>query len=239
MRIGLNRFAMMVAALVAFAASSAFAQPGGGGFGRGGFGGGTPDPTTYLGQEPVQKELELSGEQKTKVTELADSARQARRELFQNAQGGGGDFQEMQKKMTEMAEANKKKVGEILAPPQVARLDEIMLQVALSQSAPGALSQASNAEKLGLTAEQKQKIADLVQKNQEKMGELFQNAQGDFQGMQEKMTKLREEQKTDAMAVLTAEQKDKLEKLQGKKFDTASIQLRGGFGGGFGKKGGN
>jgi Spy/CpxP family protein refolding chaperone len=234
MKLNSNCFALSIAALVALTASSAFAQGGGGkGFGGRGFGGGfAADPTMLLGQDPVQKELELSDAQKTQLTQLADDARQARRDLFQN----GGAQEDNIKKMTEMAAANKKKVAEILAPPQSARLDEIMLQYAVYAGAAGALTQDPTAEKLALTAEQKQKLTDLQTSNGEKMREIFQNAQGDFQGMQEKMGKLRDEQKTAAMDVLTSEQKEKLEKLQGKKFDVASIQLGGRRPGG---KGGN
>jgi len=233
MKLNLKCLALMVAVVTAFAASNAFAQGGGKGFGRG-FGGGgfAVDPTMLLGQEPVQKELEVSDAQKTQLTQLADDARQARRDLFQ----GGAAPEDMQKKMTEMAAANKKKVAEILAPPQSARLDEIMLQYAVYAGAAGALSQDATAEKLGLTADQKTKLTDLQTENAKKMGEIFQNAQGDFQGMQEKMGKLRDEQKTAAMDVLTSEQKEKLEKLQGKKFDVASIQIGGRRGAG---KGGN
>jgi Spy/CpxP family protein refolding chaperone len=232
MKMNLKCLMLTVAALVALVAANAFAQGGGKGFGRGGFGGGAVDPTMLLGQEPVQKELELSSEQKTQLTALSDEARQARRDLFQ----GGAAPEDMQKKMTEMAAANKKKVAEILAPPQSARLDEILLQFAVYSGAAGALSQDATAEKLGLTADQKTKLTDLQTENGKKMSEIFQNAQGDFQGMQEKMGKLREEQKTAVMGVLTAEQKEKLEKLQGAKFDVASLQV---FGGRRGGKGGN
>jgi len=230
---------MGIAAAVALIASNVFAQPGGGG-GFGGGRGGAVDPTTLLGQEPIQKELELSADQKEKVTALADSVREARQAMFQGGGGaGGGDFQEMQKKMTEMTEANKKKVAEILQPPQNARRDEIMLQLSVSQSPATALTQGNTGEKLGLTEDQKKKVADLVAKNQEKTQSLFQDAGGDFQGMQEKMTKLRDDLKNDAMAVLTPEQKEKLTKLQGKTFDVSTIQMgRGGRGGGFGGGGG-
>jgi hypothetical protein len=215
---------LTLAAGVALSVSTAFAQPGGGGFGFGRGGGfGQADPATLLGQESVQKDLELSGDQKTQVTKLAEDTRNARRELRQS----GATPEEMGKKTQEMTAANKKKVAEILQPPQTARLDEITLQYAVFFSAPGALTQDATAEKLSLTAEQKKKLADQGQANGEKIGQIFQDAGGDFQAANEKIGKLREEHKTAALGVLTAEQKEKLEKMQGKKFDVASIQLFG------------
>src|SRR4051812_21103659 len=115
MKLRSNCLMMGIAASVALIASSAFAQPPGGGFGGGGggfgggFGGGRggfgqTDAVQLLGQEPIQKELELSDDQKTKITALADSVREARQAMFQGGGGGGGDFTEIQKKMTEMTE---------------------------------------------------------------------------------------------------------------------------------------
>jgi hypothetical protein len=206
---------LAVVAVAALSVSNAIAQPGGG-RGFGGFG--APDPATLLGQESVQKELELSADQKTQVTKFSEEAREARRGMFQP----GGDPQEMQKKLADMAAANKKKVAELLLPPQNARLDEIALQYGVYSAALTTIGQDATAEKLGLTADQKKKVTDLIAENGTKAREIFQDAQGDFQGAQ---AKIREAQKTAAMGVLTAEQKEKLEKLQGKKFDVAGIQL--------------
>ena len=53
------------------------------------------------------------------------------------------------------------------------------------------------------------------------------------------MQKIREDQQEKSLAVLTDEQKQQFEKLQGKKFDTSTIQMGRGFGrGGRGPGGG-
>ncbi len=64
----------IIAILAAVWTSTALAQPGPGqGRGPGGFGGGLgADPTMLLSLEPVQKELELSDEQKADLTKLSE-----------------------------------------------------------------------------------------------------------------------------------------------------------------------
>jgi Spy/CpxP family protein refolding chaperone len=256
MRIGKSLMMLVAAATVVLAASAALAQPPGGqgrgfgrGFGRGGmFGGGATDPTTLLTQESVQKDLELTDDQKTKVTKLADDAQQARQELFQglNFQPGqppsDEDMQAMQKKQDELVAQNKKKAADILMPQQQQRLDEIALQYSLEGqggfSITGtavALSQDDLSKKLGITDDQKKKLTDLQTEGQTKMQDLF---GGGGPPDQQEMAKLRTDFKDKAIAVLTADQKAKLEKMEGKKFDVTTIQVgRGGFGRGRGRGG--
>ncbi len=110
-----------------------------------------------------------------------------------------------------------------------------------------ALNRPEVADKLGLSDDQKTKLKDIADDAQQKRMELISaGPPADQQEMQDRMQKgqkIRSEQKDKAMAVLTADQKDKLEKLQGKKFELDMSQLmpRGGFGGfgGGAPKGGN
>jgi Spy/CpxP family protein refolding chaperone len=254
MRIGKNLMMLVAVATVMFAVSAALAQPPGGqgrgfgrGFGRGGmFGGGTTDPTTLLTQESVQKDLELTDDQKTKVTKLADEAQQARQDMFQglNFQPGQPpsqeDMQAMQKKQDELVAQNKKKAADILVPQQQQRLDEIVLQYSLEGQGGGLAGAASAlaaddlSKKLGLTEDQKKKLTDLQTEGQTKMQDLIGGGGFDPQ----EMAKVRTEFKDKAIAVLTADQKAKLEKMEGKKFDVSTIQGRGGFGRGRGGRGG-
>jgi Spy/CpxP family protein refolding chaperone len=238
MKISTNCLKAAVAMVVAATATAALAQGPGGG--RGGFGGGGRfnDPTFLLGAEQVQKELDLSDEQKSSVQKLVDDNRQAMMDL----RNSGASFQDIGDKMQERAKDNKKKVDDILLPPQRERLDQISLQIAGAQ----ALSRTDVAEKLGLSDDQKSKLKDLADDAQQKRMELFSaGPPADQQEMQDRMQKVQKigaDQKEKAMVVLTADQKDKLEKLQGKKFDFDVTQMfpRGGFGGGGpGPKGGN
>jgi Spy/CpxP family protein refolding chaperone len=229
MKSGMYGLKLAVAICVVATTVAAMAQGQGrrgGGFGFGGRGGGMGnDPTFLLSIEPVQKELELSADQKTQVQKLADDAQQARMDLFQS----GASREEMQTKMQDLAKANKKKADDILLVPQRDRLDEISLQFALSMSAPSALARDDIASKLTLTDDQKTKLTAQTEENQQKMRDLF---QGGGPPDQQEMAKMRTEQTDKAIAVLTADQKDKLEKMKGKKFDIDPMAMfRGGFGG--------
>ena len=177
--------------------------------------------------EPVQKELTLSDDQITQVQKLADDSQQARRDLFQS----GAAPEEMQTKMQDLAKANKKKVDDILLAPQRERLDQISIQFAIQTQGPTAFTRQDIVDKLGLTSEQKDKIQALADDMQQKIMGIFQDAAGDFQGAQEKVTKLRDEQKAKAMELLTADQKTKLTALTGKEFKIDPMALFGGRGG--------
>jgi Spy/CpxP family protein refolding chaperone len=235
MKISMNCLKAAVAGIVAATACVALAQGPGGGRGMFGGGGRFNDPTFLLGAEQVQKELELSDEQKTKVGSLVDDARQSMMGLRDLSQ------EERQTKMQDMAKANRKKIDDILMPPQRERLDQISLQIA----GAGALSRPEIADKLSLTADQKSKLQELADDAQQKRMDLFSaGPPTDQQEMQDRMQKAQKigaDQKEKAMAVLTADQKQTFEKMQGKKFDFDITQMfprGGGFGGGGGGPGG-
>jgi hypothetical protein len=233
MKSGMNCLQMAAAICVVASTAAALGQGQGGRRGGGNFFGGRGggmgnDPTVLLGMEPVQKELELSAEQKTQVTKLAEEAQQARMDLFQS----GASREDMQTKMQDLGKANKKKADDILLDKQRARLDQISLQFAIQMAGPSAFIRPELADKLGLTAEQKDKIQTISDETQEKRRDIFQDANGDFQGAQEKIGKLNTEQKDKAMGLLTSDQKTKLDSMTGKEFKIDITQMfRGGPGG--------
>jgi Spy/CpxP family protein refolding chaperone len=240
MRTGKSLMMLVAAATLVLTVSTAWAQPQGqgrrGGF-RGGFGGGAfgADVSFLIASEPVQKELELTDDQKTKVQDLQQKLRDEGMDFFQSLQGLSQD--EIQKKMQDRAKENRKKVADILVAPQMERLDEISIQLA----GAGALTRPEVAEKLGLTEDQKKKLSDVAEKIQAKRMDLFQSFGGppaddqERQDRQKKTQALTDEQNEQSLTVLTADQKDKFEKLKGKKFDTTLIQQGRGFGGGRGR----
>jgi Spy/CpxP family protein refolding chaperone len=224
MNVKLIGLAALAAALVMGSTPAAHAQGGRGGGMFGGMGG---DPTFLLSMEPVQKELNLTAEQKTKVDDMAADNRDAMQDIFQLPP------EERTKKLQERTTANHKKVADLLQKPQSERLDEISLQMAMDGGGAQLatlLLRDDMAEKVSLTADQKTKLGDIVKENQKKMTDIRENNQGDFQAMGDAMMKLRAELKDKPSAALTAEQKDKLEKLQGKKFDVSQLQFRPGRG---------
>jgi Spy/CpxP family protein refolding chaperone len=191
-----------------------------GGMGRG-FGG-----LILLRQEVVQKDLQLTDDQKASITKLQDKAQEDRQSLQ------GLSQEERQTKMQEMRKDQEEKIGGILDAKQKARLKEIGLQSA----GAFALSNKEVAEALKLTDDQVNKIKELNDGFQKETREAFQSAAngGDATAARETFTKIRKEGSEKLMGVLTDEQKASFEKMKGAKIDLPP----GGFGGGR-NRGGN
>jgi len=205
--------------------SLAWAQPGGGrgpggpgGFG-GGFGGGSLLDLARL--EPVQKEIEAVDDQVKGIEKLSEEMRASRGERPQfdrNMTEADREkaFAEMRKQREAEATKANAKLGEILLPLQIERLEEISLQM----RGTAALADPKVAAKLSLTDDQKKKLEAAQTANMEsmrtQMQQLFQG--GNREGMREKMEQLRKDADGKVLAVLTADQKAAFEKLKGPAF---------------------
>lgn len=77
---------------------------------------------TALGNPDTQKALNLNDEQKEQLNGFRQDMQTQMREMFQ---GGGGDRDEMQKKMTEFRESMNKKVDKMLTADQKSKLKEL------------------------------------------------------------------------------------------------------------------
>jgi hypothetical protein len=201
-------------------------------------------------------------DQKEKLKTLGkelDDARKARREKNRDQSQNLSREErqkQMQEAMKEMAEEVKKidkKIEEILLPHQLERVKQIQLQSQLQISVGVAISSLEVAKELGLTDEQKEKIKAIGDEARKAMGDMRpgggrrgngggdQNAERpsreEMQKVFEKMTKAREENEKKYMEVLTAEQKEKLETMKGKKFDFSSMRPNWGNGQGRGNRG--
>jgi hypothetical protein len=229
----MNRTIVGLAAVAALViATPLLAQQRGQGRGRGGLGGFGVSKLQLVQAEPVQKELELVGDQKDQITKIAEDARAGRR-------GGGGGFDpnataEERAKAREEAMARTreidKKVDAVLVGPQKTRLNEIYIQ-ALGTAA---LSNEDVAKELGISKDLQEKIAEA---RREAMQGAFQGGGGGGFNA-EAITKARKEADDKALALLSSEQKEKFEKMKGKavSFDLTTIgrggrgQRRGGGG---------
>jgi glutamate synthase domain-containing protein 1 len=204
--------------------------------------------TGLLRMKEVREELKLDEDQVAELEELGKAAMEAMRNMApqrggpggaggQNAGGGqpGGfnpqDMQAIMEKMQKAAEENEAKVEEILDPKQLDRLVGLMIQRGNLQS----LSSKLVATRLGITDDQKAKMAEVNKANGEKMRELFQG--GFSQDAREKMTKMREEAEGKIKEILTAKQKEDMESLKGPEFKFPEPQW-GGQGGPGGPGGG-
>lgn len=199
-------------ALLLFGVQVASAQRPGGGRGGAGFGGG---PAALLTNEAVQKELNIADAQREKLREVVREMRE----------GGGqrGDFQnltqeERQKRIAEIQERAKKmeeKVNAILDEKQKERLEQLRIQ----RDGAAALLRADVAEKVGLAADQKEKIQK-IQQDLRGGGQNFRDLSNeDRQKAFAEMRERREKAAAEILGVLTADQKEKFEKLKGAKFD--------------------
>ncbi len=177
-----------------------------------------------LRNEAVQKELGITDEQKTKVSELMAAGREG--------QGERPDFQNMsqeerQKWMEDRAKAaaeQLKKVAEVLDAKQMARLEEIRIQ-ALGTAA---YMDEEVAKKLDITEEQQEKMQAA---QREAFQEMRDAASGDERPGPEAMAKMREKLEAKVKELLTDDQQAKYKELVGKPFDTAQLMQRGGPGG--------
>jgi Spy/CpxP family protein refolding chaperone len=177
--------------------SSVQAQPPasspGDGRGEGVMRGGGPMMTIMLlRNEKVQKDLALTDQQKEDIQKMAGELRGS----------GQATPEERRARMEKM----QKDVEKILKPEQVARLKEVQIQ------ADGALSP-EVAKALAFSDEQKQKLDAIAKSVADKIAAL------DRSERREKGNQIRKDAKKQALDVLTQEQRDKLEKLGGKKIE--------------------
>jgi hypothetical protein len=200
--------ASAVLALCVGAVAAAQPGPGGRGPGFGGFGGG--GLLMLARMEAVQKEIKATEDQIASIRKLGEEMRPA----------GGQNFRDMsqeerEKAMTEMRARMEKantKLAEILKADQIARLEEISIQM----RGAAALADPKVAKKLGLSDDQQKKLKEVSDANAAAMRELFQD--GNREGSREKMQELRKQATEKAMAVLTADQKAAFAKMKGTEF---------------------
>jgi len=234
--------ALVVSAVLAIGAV-AFAQGqgggGGGGRGGGGFGmrgmqGRGSTPLSLVNREDVQKDINLSADQKTKLTSLRDKQQEEMRAAMENMRGGGGDREEMMKQMRAFQEKNDKAIAAILTEEQNKRIREIWIQL----NGNRAITDEKVQTELGFSAEQKTKVKDLQTKQQEAMQGLMErmrNQEIDRDQMREIQTKNSETMNAELGKVLTADQAAKLKTMGGKPFKATEQPRGGGGGGGIGR----
>jgi Spy/CpxP family protein refolding chaperone len=204
------RISLVCASVVALAAgslvctSSALAQPG-----RGpGFGGGS---MFMLMNESIRKELEIVPEQEAKLRELGEKMRDEMREAFSGLRDLSREereakFAEMREKGRERMEAYQAQVDDILLDHQKTRLKQLRVQMQMRRGGvAGGLASEELANELGITEEQKKRLAEVREEVEKET--------------QEKMRKIREEAREKILGVLTPQQRQKLEEMTGEEFE--------------------
>lgn len=210
--------ASFVVAAVLVSPSSADAQNQRGG-GRGFFGMQSGAKVFLVQAEPVQKELKIEDEQKSKLNAIAESYRNETRELLGTSREEFREkLEQNREKLAQLARDTEKKIDEVLNADQQKRLNEISLQA----MGPEALRREEVASKLKLTPEQKQKVEQVLDEQAEKRRDAF----GQGGGGRDAFQRIREETDKQVAAVLTDEQKTQWKEMQGKEFDLASLRQR-------------
>lgn len=220
--------AVLIVGAVAFAQDQAGGRGGRGGGMRGMQGRGTT-PLSLVSRTDVQADLNLSADQKSKLTALRDKQQEEMRAAMENMRSGGGDRDAMMAQMREFQEKNDKAIAAILTEEQNKRIREIWVQL----NGNRAITDEKVQVELGFSAEQKTKVKDLQTKQQEAMQGLMErmrNQEIDRDQMREIQTKNSETMNAELGKVLTADQAAKLKTMGGKPFK-ATEQPRGGGGG--------
>jgi hypothetical protein len=176
-----------------------------------------------LGSEQVQREMKLTEEQTTKVNELVEKLGAEAREEYA-ALRDMDDAAQRRAKYTELSEQIDDNVREqlrdVIEREQMMRLYQIRMQV---RAIVDSLSNEYVARRLELNEEQQKKVTEIRNRTQEKQWELYgamRNAGDDQQSeVIQKFRDLRSAAADEALAVLTAEQKEAFEKMKGEKFE--------------------
>jgi hypothetical protein len=180
--------------------------------------------------EAVQKELGVSDEVASKLTLLRDEYRAAVQKEYQDA-GLNPIFNpnqltaEQRQKHVEIGRSLNDqffpKAEELLSADQQRRFQQIQFQSRFHNLSTRALLAPDVASELNLTDDQKQKLNTLDRER--RLGLFPVGSSGKGPESAERLAKHREEYKTKAMEVLTAEQKETLNKLKGNEFDLSKL----------------
>jgi type 1 glutamine amidotransferase len=209
MRHHLLRCAILASVVAALAAVACAQQPRGGPM-RG------PSAAMLLGQDAVQKELRLSADQLKKLEALSEKMRGKTQDAF------ALDEPERGKKLRELNQENDRALATVLSPAQAKRLKQIVYQ----QQGTAALATPAVAEEIGLSGEQRQRIAKINEETSTRLRELFRPGAPPDGAARAKMQALRKAGSDRILAVLTDTQKTAWKDLQGEPF-----KGRIGFGG--------
>ena len=193
--------------------------PGGGGpgFGRRG-GGATGGAAGLLRREDVRKELELTDEQLEDLQSMNQERGGFDRRALREEMEGLSDEERRERFMeirNERETEIKEKLGEILLPFQVKRLEQISNQAA-SRGGSRSLLNGRIAEKLKITDEQKDRIREKAEKLQK-----------EFEAKLEKMRKTMQEE---ILEELSSSQRKEYEEMMGEEFKFEGNDRQAGFG---------
>jgi Spy/CpxP family protein refolding chaperone len=182
--------------------------------------------SALLERPDVQRELNLTEQQKTQIRQMQEAMRAAWQEMRNLPP------QERRQKMEELRQKNDP--TKVLNETQKKRLRELELQA----MGPTAFLQPEVADELKLTQEQRSRLQGIVMQQMQQLREQFQSGGfGQGQGAQN-FQQIREQMEKQMLEVLTPAQREKWQQMQGKpfQFEGGRPMLWSGMGG-FGQQG--
>jgi hypothetical protein len=177
--------------------------------------------SALLERPDVQRELNLTEQQKTQIRQMQEAMRAAWQEMRNLPP------QERRQKMEELRQKNDP--TKVLNETQKKRLRELELQA----MGPTAFLQPEVADELKLTQEQRSRLQGIVMQQMQQLREQFQSGGfGQGQGAQN-FQQIREQMEKQMLEVLTPAQREKWQQMQGKpfQFEGGRPMLWGGMGG--------
>jgi len=207
----LRRLSLAILALLAFVAV-ALAQPPFGGWPTGASG-----KMEWLLQNPdVRKELKLTPAQRTRIGELSRSLREKHWTEFERLKNEGANGQaKMLALVAAISEESAKEMDRVLSPEQMKRLRQIAVQ-ALGLEA---FSDPGVERELGLNALQKDRLATIASDMHNKVRNVINSHQGDFEAGVNKVRVIRKQSVDKALTVLTDDQRKAWKQITGTPFD--------------------
>jgi Spy/CpxP family protein refolding chaperone len=183
--------------------------------------------------DAVKNDLQLTTDQVEKIKDVMKSAREATRGAFPDLRGLSPEdrrakLKEMREKMQTQAKESRKKIEAILTPAQLERFKQIRMQV----TGPSAFGNPEVAKALDISKEQTEKIKALMEKMRGQWGERGglrnlspEERRKKLAELGEKITRDRSETLKAILEVLTPQQREKFDKLQGKKIELKPSDL--------------
>ncbi len=168
------------------------------------------DPFSMLQMGNIQEEIELVDDQKNQLDEVrrdfASRIKEAMSSIHEDGGITGDKGREIAERFEKLQQEQQAAMREVLLPHQVERLEQIAVQQRMKMAgASGLLADNKIAEALGISDEQQKEI-------KAKAEELAKE-------LQRKIEALRAETREELLQTLTAEQREKLQKMMGAKYE--------------------
>jgi Spy/CpxP family protein refolding chaperone len=165
----------------------------------------------WLLSPQMQSELEIVDSQKEKLEKIRGEFQMQITEAYKVYSDAPPEerLSRYNARLKEIADEVEKKVEDVLLPHQVKRLKQILTQMRLGYGAATALTQGDLADELGITDQQREQLRKAEE-------EIRQDMQ---QKIQEFYRKLQDDAREKLHAILTPEQKKRLEEMQGERFE--------------------